>query len=201
MQKNKKIKKSEAQPKKQEKTVVKEIRELKEQAKEEEKKPEKSRLESDLGEEQIDTQKMMELLNPRVRSSPKADVITDFGTPEFSQGLGAGFARAGKKEEIKYETIKNLSEDYKDIQKRADMDNPEKAVQFASPAEINMMSIGRGSVRMGREAQMITPQELTQNPESIRHYDGIAPSAEGKFQGEKTAFQQNLDKRYELMKK
>jgi len=197
MQKTKKTKKPEAQPKKQEKPV-KIVKEIKEESKKE--KPEKSRLESDLGEEQIDTQRMMELLNPRIRSSQKADTITDFGTPEFSQGLGADFAR-GKKEEVKYETVKNLSEDYKDIKKRDDMNNPEMAVQFASPAEINMMNIGRGALRMGREAQMITPQELTQIPESIRNYEGITPSSDGKFQGEKTPFQQNLDKRYQTMKK
>jgi hypothetical protein len=191
--------------KKTEKKPKKEVKESKLESKKKEVK--ESELEEEIKEEvelepEIDSQKLITLLQTNVRTgSPVLEQVEVADRPSFSleQDLEFRSSLSGKKADTKYETIKDLSQDYENPSKRQQSSSGEfNPISVSS--HINMASVGRQPERIGREFHMTQPEELSHIPESIRKYETIKASSADEFKGEKTDFQQQMDKRYEVKK-
>lgn len=175
----------------------------KEKIEEEDSEEEESELEEEVEEEpEVDTQKLQSLLQTNVRtSSPVLEQVEVDQGPNFSleQGLEQDTTFNKKEDDTKYETIKDPSQDYEDPSKRKQGSSGEFTPISAS-SHIDMASVGRQQERIGQEFHMTTPEELSHHPESARNYEAMQPNSSGKFEGEKTQFQEEMDKRYEIKK-
>jgi len=175
-----------------------------EEPEEDEDSEEKSELEEELEEEpEVDTQKLQSLLQTQVRQgSPSLEQVEVASGPAFSleQGVGLEGSTSGKEDDTKYETIKDPSQDYEDPSKRKSQMSGGEPTPISASSHIDMASMGRGPERMGQEFHMTQPSELSNRPESVRDYETVTASKSDDFKGEKTAFQQDMDRRYDPKK-
>ncbi len=176
---------------------------------------EESELEEELEEEpEIDVEKLNELLESQVkkepevveetpivrRGSPSLEKVEIARGPNFSleQGVELETPSIGKKEDTKYETIKDPSEDYeRNPNKKENIQYEGEPEAISASSNIDMTNVGRGPERMGQEFHMRTPDELGKTPESVRNYEAIQAKRSEEFKGEKTAFQEQMERKYE----
>lgn len=109
-----------------------------------------------------------------------------------------GVAPKEKKEEKKYEeAIKySIEEDYQSAMKRQREITPDMISQVASIPQIDFQKAGRGRIMPGQEFHMRAPAEMPKAPQSEK-YDIVNAKKSRRFEGETTAFQEKLERRYE----
>lgn len=174
---------------------------------------EESELEEEIEEKpEIDTEKLNELLESQVteepkrmqgmqivRGSPSLEQVEVANRPTISledeMELQGPISRK-KDDEIKYESVS--LEDYQNPNKKEDKQYQEGSETISASSNVRMETLGRQPERMGREFHISQPEELSNKPASVRDYELIHAEKSDEFKGEKTAFQEQLDRRYKI---
>jgi len=177
--------------------------------KKKEKKPEKEKIkekESELVEE-VEMQELpsRDTLKQfiQVKSAPPVLEMVTQEEPEtasLEQGIGITPVSEKKEPERKYdETLKyDIESEYREsLEKQREM-NPETAFQIVPESSINLERVGREQVMPGQEFHIGTPIEMPSAPTSQEKYDLVKVKKAKKFRGETTAFQENLERRYDI---
>ena len=117
--------------------------------------------------------------------------------PTLEQEVG-GPAPKEKEQERKYEeTVKyDVESEYQESLKRQREITPEMISQVAPVSSIDLERVGRKRIRPGQEFHMGPPVEMPSAPPS-EEYDIVPVKKSKKFRGEKTAFQEGLERRYD----
>ena len=194
-----KSKQSLTQKKKQQKE---ESEELEEDKKEESKISEKSELEEEVEKQEISNQSGFSQF-VQVRSAPPTLGRVIQKEPEITsleQGIGITPISGKKEPERKYdETEKyDIESEYQESIKRQREITPGMVSQIAPISPIDLRRVGRERIIPGQEFHMGAPAEMPPAPTSSEEYELIKVKKSKRFKGEKTLFQENLERRYEI---
>ena len=175
---------------------------------------EESELEEEVEEKpEIDTEKLNELLETQPReeseSMPGMPILRG-GSPSLERmEIGgepvsledqvelAGPVSKKKDDKVEYEKAQDPSDDYQDPSKNKEYQEGVQAISAQS--HVDMQSLGRGPERMGREFQMSQPDGM-ETPQTVGDYHSLEAKKSDDFKGEKTNFQEQLERRYQFKK-
>ena len=182
---------------------MKESKEMQEDKEQENKKEDKeeSELEEKIENVKEEPQIIREIPLPKVTppileqiQAPEETARFDLEKDNFAPILGNK-----KQDELKYNAkVENLAQDYEDVRKRQEQQSTEALFVPTSTPNLEML----GRQRETREFHMQQPAELMQAQKSF-HEDysamgNITRNQKDNFKGEKTAFQMQMEKRYEV---
>ena len=132
------------------------------------------------------------------RGSPSLEQVEIDRPTNLEEGVELASPRLKKEDDPKYESIKDPSEDYQDPSKKDDRQYHEQPGAISASSRTSMESLGRGPQRMGQEFHMGTPEGSSNHPQSIGEYETIQAKKSDDFKGEKTALQEQTDRRYKV---
>ena len=174
----------------------------KKQDKEEQEKEEESELEQEVEEQETPSRSKFNQFLQTKSSAPILERVTQ-GEPEEVISLEKGIETTPieKKEEpeTKYEEAAkyDVESEYQQSIKRQREITADMVSQVAPAPTIDLQRVGREPTMPGQEFQMRTPAEMPEAPTSSEEYD-IIKKRKPRFTGEKTPFQEKLEKRYEF---
>ena len=184
----------------------------KKKIKEKEKKPKKEKKEkpeekeSEL-EEEVELQELpsRDTLKQfiQIKSAPPVLEMVTQEEPEttsLEQGIEITPVSEKRESERKYdETIKyDIEAEYQESIKKQREITPEMTSQVAPVASIDLERVGREQVMPGQEFHMGAPVGMPAAPTSQEEYDIVKVKKSKKFRGETTAFQEDLERRYDV---